>query len=80
MANFNRPRDNYRRRMKRRRKEARRLSNRSATTSLIAEKKETPATKTMGGESKPSNAAEQIDRAEEKTLGMRMNCGTSNPS
>jgi len=48
MANFNRPRDNYRRRMKRRRKEARRLSDRSTTASVVAEKKEAPATKTMG--------------------------------
>jgi len=48
MANFNRPRENYRRRMKRRRKEARRLSDRRTTASVAAEKKETPATKTMG--------------------------------
>jgi hypothetical protein len=46
MANFNRPRDNYRRRMKRRRKEARRLS-RCTPASVDAEKKEAPATKTM---------------------------------
>ena len=49
VANFNRPRDNYRRRMKRRRKEARRLRDRSTTASVGPEKKETPATKTMGG-------------------------------
>ena len=47
MANFNRPRDNYRRRMKRRRKEERRLSKRTA--SVFAQKKEAPATKTMAG-------------------------------
>jgi len=39
MANFNRPRDNYRRRLKRRRKEARRLSDRCTTASVPAEKK-----------------------------------------
>jgi hypothetical protein len=50
MANFNRPRDNYRRRLKRRRKEARRLSDRCIAASVAMEKKEAPATKTMGRE------------------------------
>jgi hypothetical protein len=49
MANFNRPRDNYKRRMKHRRKEERRLSERCTTASVAGEKKEMPATKIMGG-------------------------------
>jgi hypothetical protein len=40
MANFNRPRDNYRSRLKRRRKEARRLSDRCTTAGVAAKKKE----------------------------------------
>jgi CelD/BcsL family acetyltransferase involved in cellulose biosynthesis len=48
MANFNRPRENYKRRMKRHRKEARRLSEHGTPASVAAEKKETSATKTMG--------------------------------